>query len=1384
MIARSTVGIPGQPARTNPLEAGPMPSIIGQRYRILGEIGRGGMGTVYRVEHIHTGEALALKVLHEQGPDKGEAMERFRREARAPALIRSEHVVRVTDADLAPELGGAPFFVMELLEGMDLEQRVDRQGPLPPEEVAEVFLQMSRALDRAHAVGLVHRDLKPANLFLARTDTRTTLKILDFGISKLRDAPAMRSVTFDGVLLGTPLYMAPEQATGNSQDASPATDIWAAGLIAFWLLTGRPYWKAVKLYDILREILVTPMPPATERAPELPEAFDDWFARSCHRTPSERFSSAGEQAAALARMLTGPRSRGALSRSGQVPASRRLIPDPNDDQPLPSTRGSRTRSEAKATAASSERRQVTVLHCAVGAASESGDDVDPEDIADVLNEHNDSLERTIEEAGPVVVRPMGEGQVVYFGLPAAGEDDALRAVATGLRIAEEAAAVEAGASRASDVRGWVRIGIHTGMVVVSEGNDGAPNIVGQAPALSLRLGQYAERNSVVISGETFRVVGDRFACERLDLPAQSGRNRLEAFRVEPESRSSVLGVPGGRRAARIVGRDLELDALTNRWAGVKTGAGHVTILLAEPGVGKSGLLRAFGASLQDEPHHWIECRCSPQTRNTPMQPIINGIARVAGISRSDPSEERRAKLERRFAQYALPSDAIALLSSLLAPSSHHPGLLNLSPERQRQKTLEVLLVLLQELTADKPLCFVVEDLHWADPSTLELLELLVQHGPSNGIFTLLTCRPEMRIPWPPGLHLTTLVLPKLPRGRVEEIILELTGGKPMPKEVLDQLVARTDGVPLFVEELTKAVLEANVLHDRGDHYELEGPLPPLTIPATLRESLTARLDNLGKAKRTAQLAATLGREFTYDVLSRVSPLDEASLQQDLAALVSRELVHQSGILPRARYTFKHTLVQEIAYESLLKNARKQHHRHIAEVLEESFPALAESQPEQLAHQWASAGVTDRAVGYLLRAAQKSMQRWANAEAIGQLSKALELLEAQTESTERARLELVVRTALGVPLMLTKGYAAAEVEQTYARAFELGKVAGERAELFPAVWGLWLFYLVRGRYKMALGLADQLSRLAEGSPDPSTRLCAHLACGNTRLMLGELERARIEFERCVALHDASTSRSLAYVYGQDPGMYCRGFLSWTLWLLGYPEQAVKMGEESISYGRAAAHPNSLGFALTLNAWLHRYRRDTAALETRTNELLQFAVAQRLQLWHWHGQMIQGLMQAGGSNADEVLRVASEARAGLDLLGQRAGNSHYDMEIVDALLTAGRREEALAVFKRVESFVQETEERSFLPELYRLDGELQLALSDDAAGAEVNFRLAVETAAHMGARSLGLRAGMSLARLLRARGDMEGARAALEPIIASFTEGLDSEDMRRAKALLEG
>jgi serine/threonine protein kinase/predicted ATPase len=1359
-----------------------MPSIIGQRYRILGEIGRGGMGTVYRVEHIHTGEALALKVLHEQGPDKGEAMERFRREARAPALIRSEHVVRVTDADLAPELGGAPFFVMELLEGMDLEQRVDRQGPLPPEEVAEVFTQMARALDRAHAVGLVHRDLKPANLFLARTDAKTTLKILDFGISKLRDAPAMRSVTFDGVLLGTPLYMAPEQATGNSQDASPATDIWAAGLIAFWLLTGRPYWKAVKLYDILREILVSPMPPATERAPELPEAFDDWFARSCHRTPSERFSSAGEQAAALGRMLTGPRSRGALSRSGQVPASRRLIPDVSEEQPMPSTRGTRARTNAAAV--TSERRQVTVLHCAVGAASESGDDVDPEDIADVLNEHNEVLERTIEEAGSVLVRPMGEGQVVYFGLPAAGEDDARRAVATGLRIAEEAAAVEAQASRASDVRGWVRIGIHTGIVVVSENADGAPNIVGQAPALSLRLGQYAERNSVVISGETFRVVGERFACERLDLPAQSGRNRLEAFRVESESRSSVPGLPGGRRAARIVGRDLELDALANRWSGVKTGAGHVTIVLAEPGVGKSGLLRAFGASLQEEPHHWIECRCSPQTRNTPLQPIINGIARVAGISRADPSEERRAKIERRFAQYALPSDAITLLVSLLAPSTLYPSLLNLSPERQRQRTLEGLLALMQELTADKPLCLVVEDLHWADPSTLELLELLVQHGPSNGIFTLLTCRPEMRIPWAPGLHLTTLVLPKLPRARVEEIILELTGGKPMPKEVLDQLVARTDGVPLFIEELTKAVLETNVLRDRGSHYALEGPLPALTIPATLRESLTARLDNLGKAKRTAQLAATLGREFTYDVLARVSPLDEASLQQDLATLVSRELVHQSGILPRARYTFKHTLVQEVAYESLLKNARKQHHRHIAEVLEESFPAIAEAQPEQLAHQWASAGVTDRAVGYLLRAGQKSIQRWANAEAIGQLTKAIELLDSQTESTERTRLEFVVRTALGVPLMLTKGYAASEVEQTYARAFELGKVAGERAELFPAVWGLWIFYLVRGRYKMALGLADQLSRLAEGSPDPSTRLCAHLACGNTRLMLGELERARIEFERCVALHDASTSRSLAYVYGQDPGMYCRGFLSWTLWLLGYPDQAAKMGEESISCGKAAAHPNSLGFALTLNAWLHRYRHDTAALDARTGELLQFAVAQRLQLWLWHGQMVQGLSHAGASNADGPLRIAAEARAGLDQLGQRAGNSHYDMEIVDALLTAGRPNDALTVFRRVETFVQETEERSFLPELYRLEGELQLALSDETSAAEVNFRLAVETAAHMGARSLGLRAGISLARLLRARGDMEGARAALEPIMASFTEGLDSEDMRRARALLEG
>ncbi|AUX45939.1 uncharacterized protein SOCE26_074410 [Sorangium cellulosum] len=1378
-----------------------MPAILGTRYHVLREIGRGSMGRVLLVEHIRTGEQLALKVLLKHGGVSASAIERFKREARAPALIRSEHVARVTDADIAYEIGGAPFLVMELLEGSDFEQILHERGRLPPAEVVAACTQMAKALDKAHAVGIVHRDLKPANVFLHRGEAGPVVKILDFGVSKLldqeRDLPFDRQgLTIDGTLIGTLPYMSPEQALGYSRSIGPATDIWALGIFAFRLLTGKHYWVGDRVADLVLEICTKPMPRASTRAPGLPPAFDAWFARSCAREPAARFPSAGEQAIALARAFA--EAQGSPGRNAALGPARaegsprpssalekttlRAAGGPSADAPSPLLpRGVADR----ATPASEERRQVTVMYYVVGAESDDAEDADPEDIAEVIDAYQAACEEALVASGQRATRPMADGKLIYFGLPVASGDDAARAVIAGLRVVDAARALGERAPRKGAARGWVRVGVHTGIVVVKEGGD--PNepqvIIGQVRATAFQVQQRADENAVTISGNTYRLVRGRFLCERLPMQASAGKKqRLEVFRVSGES--EVLSASQPPVATPIVGRASELAVLADRFEQVKEGTGHVALFVAESGMGKSRLLSAFRASLAGEPHRWLEVRCTPELQGTPFHPLIVLLQRLAGIDRVDAREVQREKLERALAPYALSPEPLPLLFDLLAPGAPaFGGQLNLSAQRQRQGTLQALLGLLQEITSVQPLCLVLEDAQWMDPSTLEFVGLIVESAPTTGFFTLLTCQPSFAPPWPIRAHLTQITLSRLPRKQIEALILKLTEGRSLPPELVDLLVEKTDGVPLFVEELTRTVLESGLLEDAGGHYRLTAPLRSISTPASLRDLLTARLDRVGRAKRTAQLAATFGREFTYPYLRAISPLDEAELKEDLKVLVSLGVLQQAGALPKARYSFKHSLLQEAAYDSLTRSTRQRHHRLIADKLEEHFPAVGETSPEVLAHQCAAANLPERAARYLLRAGQLSIHRSADVEAARKLREALALVASLPESPERARLELTVRTTLGVALIATRGYSAPEVEQTYARALELAKRVGESHELFLVVWGLWLFFLVRAKYDDARALADQLLRLAEGSRDDGMRMCAHIAQGNTRLMLAEFEGARSHLEQGAELYDPAAHRSLAYVYGQDLGMYAKGFLSWTLWLLGYPDKAVTMGEEAIACARGSSHPNSVAFGLAIDAHLHAFRRDAASAEVRVTELVRLAAEQEIPFWRNHAMVVNGWVLLSEGKRAEGVAAMLEGRAAFDRLGQRAGNSHYDLGIVAACLAAGQAEEAREVLGRVEEFIEETGEVSFAPELHRLEGELALALSGDRAAAEAHFLRAVEVASKAGSRSLGLRAASSLARLWRSQGEHEAARRVLGPLYASFTEGFALADLTVAKALLD-
>jgi predicted ATPase len=562
----------------------------------------------------------------------------------------------------------------------------------------------------------------------------------------------------------------------------------------------------------------------------------------------------------------------------------------------------------------------------------------------------------------------------------------------------------------------------------------------------------------------------------------------------------------------------------------------------------------------------IEYRCSPYHQHSALYPVIAHLERVLAWHPNETPEDRLRKLEEAVRPYPLPlAEVVPLLAALLSlplPEERYRPL-TLTPQRQKQKTLEALLTWLLALTEQQPVLFVVEDLHWVDPSTLEFLTLLVEQGPTARLLTLLTCRPEFQAPWGLHTHLTPIVLQRLPESQVEVMIVRVTGGKALPLEVVVHIVAKTDGVPLFVEELTKTVLESGLLRETQGHYELTGPLPPLAIPATLHDSLMARLDRLAMVKAVAQLGAVLGRTFAYELLQAVTPLDEASLQQALARLVEAELLYQRGVPPQATYLFKHALIQETAYQSSLRSTRQQYHQRIARALEARFPTVVETQPELVAQHYTAAGCHEQAVPYWRQAGQHASDRSANLEAISHYTTGIELLQTLPETPECAQHAVALYIALGTALLMAKGHAAPEVEHAYTRARELCQQVDETPQLASALFGLWRFYVVRSQLHTAHDLGETLLRLAQRTPDPALAVIAHYATGWTRLCLGVLPAACQHLEEAIARYTLDHRHTPAFRTGQHPGVACRAYAAWTLWILGYPEQAITRLHEALA-----------------------------------------------------------------------------------------------------------------------------------------------------------------------------------------------------------------------------
>ena len=846
-----------------------------------------------------------------------------------------------------------------------------------------------------------------------------------------------------------------------------------------------------------------------------------------------------------------------------------------------------------------------------------------------------------------------------------------------------------------------------------------------------------------------------FECQ--DLGAQTLRGvaePLHVYRVLQESGArGRLDVAVTRGLTPLVGRESEVTLLRERWEQVKARQGHVVLLTGDAGIGKSRLVQMLKDHVANEPHTRWECRSAEYAQNTALFPLTDLFQRTLQWQLDETSDEKITKLAQVLSRYRLPlEETVPLFAPLLSlplPEDRYAPLA-LSPQRQRQKTLETIVAILLELAERQPVLFILEDLHWTDPTTLEFLALLLDQTPTASLLALLTCRPHFQPAWHHRSYLTEMTLNRLSQPQVARMTTDLAGGTPLPGPVLAQIMEKTDGVPLFVEEITKAVLESGQLKAVEGHYDLVGAFSALTIPATLQDALMARLDRLVTAKAVAQYAAVIGRQFSYELLHTVSHVDAVMLQHELGRLVEAEIVYQRGLPPHATYRFKHALIQEAAYESLLKSTRQQYHQRIAQVLETQFPETVEAQPELLAQHYTEAGLAEEAVGYWQRAGERSSVHSDYVEAVAHFTKGLEVLQTLPDTPTRAQRELNLLLTLIGALRVTKGFAVPEVGQAFARAQELCRQAEDTPHLCDTLLGLQSFYVNRGEFQVAQELVEQALTLAQRLHDPVRLIRAHANLGIVLYWLGALVPARAHLEQALTLPGSQLDQALPFS-GQDPRVLALAYTALTLWRLGYPAQALTRSQEMLSLAQGLSHAFSLARALSYAASLHQLRREVHATQEQAEAALALFTEHEFGQWMAAVTFQRGWALAAQGQCEAGIAQMHQGLAARQATGSVNTLSEYMTCLAEAYGVVGQAEEGLRLLAEGLAWVETAGQRHYAAEVHRIKGVLLLRQAvPDARQAEACFQQALAVARRQQAKSWELRAAMSLSRLLQQQG----------------------------------
>ncbi len=1030
-------------------------------------------------------------------------------------------------------------------------------------------------------------------------------------------------------------------------------------------------------------------------------------------------------------------------------------------------------------ASPAERRQLTVMFCDLVGSTALSVRLDPEDLREVIVAYQKYVAETVARFGGFVAKYMGDAVLVYFGYPQAQEHDAERAVRAGLEVLKGLCERD----WPSNIVPQVRVGIATGLVVVGglagEGVAQEHEVIGETPNLAARLQEFAKPDTVVIEANTRRLTGGLFDYRDLGSVSLKGFAKpSQAMQViglgTTESRFEALHEAG---VLPLMGRNQELALLLQRWDEAKSGKGRVVLLSGEAGIGKSRLAAALHEEIAIGPHRRLRYFCSPHHTDSALHPVIAQFGRAAAFEREDDPAAKLDKLQALLSHGAASTEDALLIAELLSLANidrRYPRL-DLAPQQRKQRTLEAIWRQIQALARRQPILMIVEDAQWIDPTSLELLDYAIKQAPRSPIMILVTFRPDFIAPWVGRKDVHAVVLNRLGRHAVRALVEHVEGSAALPHEMVEEIVERTDGVPLFIEELTKAVVEAGPA-ETG--LLMAVPAAQHHIPSTLHASLTNRLDRLGPAKELAQVGAVIGRRFSYELLAAVANRNETELHAMLEQLTAAGLVFRQGALPQATFLFKHALVQDVAYSGLLRATRQQLHARIAAILEAEFPETA---PELLAQHWAQAGEAERAVSHWQNAGTQAIRRCANREAIAQLTKGLRMLDHLPERIERDRIELGLQLLLAEALMADKGWTAPEMFPCYARARELCERTGDTKGLFPVLYGQFSHHLSRGEADAAHGLALETLQLTEGTEDPALSSMAHCILAMSLFSRGELVTARHHLETALSI-DQPDSHSHTFLAPGHNVAIASMWLGLTLLLLGYPEQASLRIGAGLHAARSLSNPHTVAHALALACRYHSVLGEIDALGEATEELAALAAEHEFPFYAAAAAIYRGWVLSERRDDSRGIELLRAGMADFVDLGASALRPYIWGKIAVLAAAAGSRQDGLDLLDNGLEQVKDTGQRWCEAELYRAKGEL--LLSGPPAAAEAWFQRAIATARRQDAKFWELRVACSLGRLWRDQGKHDEARDLLAPLFGWFTEGLATPDLREAKALLDG